>query len=251
MNTLKSIKKSVRPLYDLAIDAVSDLINNGQFAPGDKLPPETELAEQLGISRSTLREAIGYLESRGVVHRKHGVGLFVAHPIHKTPQRGLDEVESLLTLANKLHVSYRRRVWKVGLRHAQPEVAQALALPPDAPVVQVEMVVDFDNQPYAYLNGFIQPELVDLPTLSFYPQGSFLDYLFDRHQLDVSHTYSRVLAVTASHEIAQTMSIPLNFPLLHLVETYKSQGGSPLVYTLNYFDTQVLNFFINRRIIHP
>jgi DNA-binding FadR family transcriptional regulator len=51
----------------------------GQFAPGDKLPPETELAQQFGVSRPTIREALGALVSDGLIRKIPGVagGSFV------------------------------------------------------------------------------------------------------------------------------------------------------------------------------
>jgi len=51
---------------------------DGPLKPGDCLPPEMELCAQLGIGRSTLREAVGVLEWQGLVQRRHGVGVEVS-----------------------------------------------------------------------------------------------------------------------------------------------------------------------------
>ena len=61
---------------------IKEAILLGQFAPGDKLPPETELAEQFGVSRITVRDALRVLEARGLVRVKVGAmgGAFVADP---------------------------------------------------------------------------------------------------------------------------------------------------------------------------
>lgn len=47
------------------------------YAPGDRLPPEKDLAERIGVSRNTLREALGELALDGSVERRWGVGTFV------------------------------------------------------------------------------------------------------------------------------------------------------------------------------
>ena len=52
------------------------ILENGLKA-GDSLPPETQLAEELGVGRSSIREAIKYLQSLGIVEVRHGTGLFV------------------------------------------------------------------------------------------------------------------------------------------------------------------------------
>ncbi len=60
------------------VNHVRALIENGTLKPGDKIPPERDLARTLQISRASLRTGIGYLAALGVMKIKHGVGTFVA-----------------------------------------------------------------------------------------------------------------------------------------------------------------------------
>ena len=60
-----------------AADRIMDMITHGRFRPGDKLPNELELAGELEISRTTLREALRILATRGLVEVRRGVGTFV------------------------------------------------------------------------------------------------------------------------------------------------------------------------------
>jgi len=64
-------------LYESVIEQIMDLIKNNKLKPGDKLPPERELAEKLSISRGSLREAFRVLESRGLIKSKPGGGRFI------------------------------------------------------------------------------------------------------------------------------------------------------------------------------
>lgn len=66
------------------------LIATGQLAPGDKLPPERELAASLAVSRSSLREAMYELESKRLVERVQGRGTVVLGPLE-----GVDELLAL------------------------------------------------------------------------------------------------------------------------------------------------------------
>lgn len=72
-------RKLKRPqlLYQVVQDEVKAYIIDHALAPGDALPPETELAEQFGVSRNSVREAIKSLETLGIVEAKAGAGLFV------------------------------------------------------------------------------------------------------------------------------------------------------------------------------
>jgi len=58
-----------------------ELIELQKLLPGDKLPPERQLAELLEVSRPSLREALHILQAQGVVQIKHGQGTFVQEPV--------------------------------------------------------------------------------------------------------------------------------------------------------------------------
>jgi GntR family transcriptional repressor for pyruvate dehydrogenase complex len=63
----------------LSVD-LERLILDGELKPGDRLPPERELGELLGVSRVSIREALHELESRGLIDRRPGRGTIVVSP---------------------------------------------------------------------------------------------------------------------------------------------------------------------------
>jgi GntR family transcriptional repressor for pyruvate dehydrogenase complex len=65
-------------LCDRTVAFLTDLIISGRLAPGDYLPAEPELCKSLNVSRPTVREAVRIMEARGLVARRHGVGILVA-----------------------------------------------------------------------------------------------------------------------------------------------------------------------------
>src|SRR6266540_59264 len=64
-------------LYEQVAGQVTDLVARGEFKPGDRLPPERDLAKLLGVSRPTVREAMIALEMAGLVEVRVGSGTFV------------------------------------------------------------------------------------------------------------------------------------------------------------------------------
>lgn len=64
-------------LYEQVAGQVTDLVTRGEFKPGDRLPPERDLAKLLGVSRPTVREAMIALEIAGLVEVRVGAGAFV------------------------------------------------------------------------------------------------------------------------------------------------------------------------------
>lgn len=73
-------KNSFVPIYYQLYKHFAELIASGELVPGDMLPTETDFAEQLGISRMTVRRVISELAAAGMVYTVKGKGTFVAEP---------------------------------------------------------------------------------------------------------------------------------------------------------------------------
>lgn len=114
--TFESIKPA--KISDSIVAQVEQLILDGILKPGDKLPAERELAQQLNVSRPSLREALLKLESRGLLHSRRGGGTFVVDVISPTLT---DPLVHLL----KNHPDAKYDILE--LRHALEEVAAYFA----------------------------------------------------------------------------------------------------------------------------
>jgi len=73
-----------RRLYQQIADQIRELIQRGGFDTGDRLPPERDLAQQLGVSRPSLREALIALDVEGSVEIRSGSGVYVCSPPERT-----------------------------------------------------------------------------------------------------------------------------------------------------------------------
>src|SRR5574341_1029732 len=98
---------------------------------GDRLPSEPELARQLGVSRATLREAMRTFETQGVIRRRQGSGTYVVHS-SKVIESGLEILESIETLAERIGLPVSMGELKIEKRSASPEETQALELSPES-----------------------------------------------------------------------------------------------------------------------
>jgi DNA-binding FadR family transcriptional regulator len=75
---MKALKRK-QMLYQAVQDEVKSYILQNDLKAGDPLPPETELAQQLDVSRNSVREAVKALEALGILETRQGTGLFVRH----------------------------------------------------------------------------------------------------------------------------------------------------------------------------
>ena len=73
-------RRSSRTLAEAAVEALAAPIRSGKLKPGEKLPTESVIMQQLGVSRTVVREAISRLQASGLVETRHGIGTFVIDP---------------------------------------------------------------------------------------------------------------------------------------------------------------------------
>lgn len=124
-----SRRLDIRPAYVVATDHLRRAIHLGEFKPGDKFLPEREHAEQLGISRVTLREAIRVLETEGYVEVKRGSagGVTVLGPQQSSAQlRQLlrSRLQELLDLQRFREVNERLAAELAAERASTSEIAE-------------------------------------------------------------------------------------------------------------------------------
>ncbi len=136
----------------------------GKLRPGDKLPPEEGLAAALGVSRMTLRQALGSLEQQGWIERRRGRsgGNFIREPRIAVDLTGLPGFTEQMRRAN---VRAGARVVRAGLVDADGDVAEGLELSRGQQVIEVVRVRSARRQPLAleetYLPAHLFPGLLD------------------------------------------------------------------------------------------
>lgn len=135
---------------DEAIGRIRQMIVSGALHPGDRLPPEAELATSLGLSRTSLREAVRALSFLNVLDTRQGDGTFVSN---LGPGLLLDALELAVDLQRGdalLDILRVRRILEpaaTGLaatRITPPQVAELRAMIPAGPAEDVEHLVDTD-----------------------------------------------------------------------------------------------------------
>lgn len=99
-------------LYESVIEQIMELIKNNELKPGDKLPPERELAEKLSISRGSLREAFRVLESRGFIKSKPGGGRYIRE-IRKNGHNDTENIILSLEKSSILELLEAREIFEV------------------------------------------------------------------------------------------------------------------------------------------
>jgi DNA-binding FadR family transcriptional regulator len=137
-------------LYKLIIDQITRAILLGEKRPGDQLPAEPELAEQFGVSRTVVREAIKALNVQGLVEVTPGRGTFITHPPIESVTQSL---QLLLTLEDHPfdELMVARRILEVPLARLAAENLRASSL--KALGLLVEEMRESLDDPEAFVNS--------------------------------------------------------------------------------------------------
>lgn len=148
-----------------AVEAIRDRLAEETWVAGDRLPSEPALAEELGVSRASVRAALAELANEGLVSRRHGSGTYVNSV--RTLVRSLHHnLGSDQLIKSRGHVpGIAQMTWRETV--AGEEVADRLGIGADAPVIELFRVRTSDGEPvtieYDYFPvSLLPPEPISL-----------------------------------------------------------------------------------------
>ena len=158
------MKESRASLVDVAEEALRRWLATGRHRVGERLPPEQELSSQLGISRGTLRTALGRMEKSGEIVRRQGSGTYVgeAAAVAGRLDEGLERLVSYSELARARGVRLELAALEIEQRPLGEELGQLFGFPPETEATTVTRVLTMDGEPGAHMHDVVRPD-IELP----------------------------------------------------------------------------------------
>ena len=207
------------------------LVAGGDLVEGDKLPPEGELSAALGVSRMTLRQALGSLESRGMVARRRGRsgGTFVATPRIDVDLTGLAGFTEQMRRAN---VRAGAQVVSATTGTAPRAVAAALDISHTAKVHEIVRVRLADNEPLALERTYL-PAAPFEDLLSHGLTGSIYALMASAYGQAPHSAFEWLEPVVASAEEGRLLSVEPGSALMLVTRTARTQAGLPVEYAFD------------------
>jgi DNA-binding GntR family transcriptional regulator len=239
-------------LVDSAEQALRNWLAPGRHRPGDRLPPEHEVAEMLGVSRGTLRTALQRLEDTGEIVRRQGSGTFVGH-VHVPSQldERLERLEPYSSLAKRRGVKLTATKMRIEDRAVGGEAGELLALDPEAIVTTVFRVLEATGRPAAVMFDVVHPS-VELPPLAKFERKleggeMVLDVLIELG-IAVAFARTRVMPalVTPREQVGKALGLRRTTAALELEEVIYAGGGDPVAYSRDLFAPGALDVHVMR-----
>lgn len=216
--------------------------------PGDRLPSEPFLAQQLHVSRATLREAMRAFETQGIIRRRQGSGTFVNQP-PQVLESGLEVLESIETMAQRSGITVAFGELNLVRRVPDAEECLALTTQPGGEVLCISRVILSQGRPVAYLVDTLPADLVSPEELHADFRGSILDLVLQRGKPTVVASRTEISAVPASARVARTLGIQRGDVLLCFLADLFTADRKVIDRSQSYFVPGYFRFHVVRRLV--
>jgi GntR family transcriptional regulator len=235
-------------LRSLAVrDRLLSRIAGGKLRPGSQLPPEPDLAAQMGVSRATLREALRSLQDEGVVTRSRGSGTFVSHS-----PRMLTTLDANFGVTDAIRAAGKEPGFEEAVTRIEPASAAEAArlrLAEGKDVIVVERVRTADGRRVVWSQDVLPAALVDrrpeaLPTLA---RGSMYETLEREFGAPIHHGVASFAPAKADRTTAQKLGVARNTLVLYLQQVDFDDRGRPVLSSHEWHLADAFDFTVVRR----
>ncbi len=204
-------------------DALRARILDGQLAPGAKLPSEAELTVAHGVSRITVRQALGALQTEGLIVKLHGKGAFVSHP---NAAQSLNRLQGLHEALEEHAVSSKRLVWREV--KPPPAVARQLQLGTGESVYHLKTLRYLDREPLSVNNSYLLRTLGEKLARVDFSQRDLIDVFEHEGGLKIGEAQLEVGAGVALPQEAKLLRLAPGSPVLQVERLLHVAGGGPV-----------------------
>jgi GntR family transcriptional regulator len=223
-----------KPLYQQVKDLLVERLIGGYWKPGNLLPSEMQLAEELGVSQGTVRKALDEMTAGNLLVRRQGRGTYVAehdqehalfHFFKMTGRQGQPLVPE-------------SRVLKIARGPAKTTEAERLQIAPGDDVIRITRVRSLEDRP-AIFERIVLPAALfpDLDAKRDLPNTLYTLFARD-YGITVGRAEERLSAVKAGAEAARHLELDRDAPLLAIDRTAHALDGRPVEWRISLCDTR-------------
>lgn len=211
----------------------------GLYPAGSRLPGERELSARIGVSRATLRAALGALEEENRLNRSAQRGWFVPAQVVGEPPSTL---QSFTEMARARGLRPTARVLRQDVRPATMGEAEKLRIAPTSPVIQIDRLRGMDGTPVCF-DVVVLPEQraaklldTDLTDVSLY------ETLRDKCGIAIYRSAYSVMAAVADAQLARLLGTSVGAPVLVGDEVAYTSDGVPVLIGINNYRGDAYRF---------
>jgi len=229
-------------LWRQVADGIERGIASGTYAPGEKLPGETEIAETYRVNRHTVRRALATLAERGLVRAERGSGTYVeairriAYPLRSRTR--------FSEIVGAVGQEPRGQLIDASEAAATRELARELGLKTGARLIRIESVRLADRTPICISTTWLSAERFPDAGQVFAATRSMTKLLAHYGVRDYRRASTKITATIADATDATHLDLPLGRPVLVVDATDVDTSGRPLVTKRTRFAAERVEFVV-------
>ena len=235
------------PIVEQVNSILRQRIQKGVYGPNDRIPSESELSAEFGVSRATVRSALSALAAEKLIIRRQGDGTYVNKRFLDVTTRfgTIWEFTNLIKASGQIPTVKAISVVK---RPATIEESTALDIPEGELVFYIKRlfladgnpaIMSYNVIPKRHLCEELNPTLVAESLPKFFKKFCHEEFTYGIADLS---------ATLPDPEVAEVLAIDSTTPVLQFVELFYSLNDQPLVYAVNFFNNKTLKLRVGRSI---
>jgi len=241
--TPDSFQSAPGSLYARIRDELRSMIVNGTYQPHQRLPSESDLIKSYGVSRITVRQALGELEKEGLLFKVAGKGMFASKP---KPFQSLTRLQGFAEAMSQQGHEIYNRVISFDFLPAPKDIAVRLGVPEGSSITEVRRVRHLNREPILfetlYVSSSIGERLIkeDLASRDI--------FLIEENDYGIPLGFADLAidAVLADAQTAEFLQIAEASPILRVERLTHTEDGTPL--NFEYLFCRADNFQFRLRI---
>ena len=232
--------KSPLPLHAQVETILRNLIELPEYQNGKMLPNEVHMANKLGISRNTVRQATNKLVYEQLLVRKKGVGTRVAKNNITTK---LNKWTSFTHEMDEKGVVFKNYSVKVSRVVPDKEIQQLFNISEGVKVIKLERLRGLEKGPIVYFISYFNP-LTGLTETEDYSKPLY-EKLENEHHITVAVSKEGISAILANKKLAEKLNISIGDPILFRKRVVFDPGDRPIEYNLGYYRADSFTYSID------
>jgi GntR family transcriptional regulator len=214
------------PLHSQLEVGLGHLIRSGQMPAGAVLPGELDLAAELGLSRHTVRHALGVLSAQGLLSRERGRGTTVMPPVpNGVTERSLGSFYAFAWEVSARGLEQESRILEIATIVAPADLTERLALGVNREVKRIARLRTASGEPLTVETTYLPVALADCLSTEVLERGSVYDELERSLGVRVTMAQEKIAATVLTRSLARMLAVPAGSAAFRVERTTWSDRG--------------------------
>jgi len=230
----------VKTLADQVEDLLRGRIREGVYTPGSRMPSESELSEELGVSRATVRTVLTKLAVNGLILRKQGDGTYVNARVEKISAH-LGNIWDFVCLIESNGFSPSIQFISKEIRAATEKEAEMLSLEPAERLLSLQRLFLADEKPVILTHNIFPLSLLRVSPNDVDGNLHIRDILQTYFGQEIAFVITDIHATLAGNEVSNLLAVSPDKAMLALDVSFYSKESVQLSLGTNYFNDSMLS----------